>query len=87
MKHSSVIDIKQQVKRYGSGQISRAEYRAWLIERVWNVGEDSETEANRILFELESLDAEYTEEHWTETQLKSELRLRYLSPQPGRASA
>jgi hypothetical protein len=86
MNTSKLADIIQQVERYMRGKLSRAEYRAWLIDEVWNADSLGDAELESILYDLEALDAEFTSGVWSEDELKSELRERILSTRANRAS-
>lgn len=73
--HSETIS---HVDRYVRGDLSRSAFRAWLVNEVWNAESLEDSLQEDILYELESLDAEYTNGTWSEDELKTELRNRIL---------
>lgn len=78
MTSSNRSEIINRVDRYVRGDLSRSAYRAWLVNEVWNAESLEDSLQEDILYELESLDAEYTNGTWSEDELKTELRHRIL---------
>jgi hypothetical protein len=84
---SKHIDIITQIGRYVRGELPRADYRAWLVDRVWEAERLEDEELERLFYQLEALDAEFTSCVWNEDELKAELQNRYLQARAFRSSA
>ena len=74
MSNISGFELQDQVVRYLANRISLHEFRNWFDMTSW----DTEVEPNSRLFamiaEVELRLAEYSNDHWTEEELRDQLK-------------
>jgi hypothetical protein len=69
----NVPEIRDQVLRYLSSQITLSELDDWLTERSWNMHLDSSLDAQRFAASVELWLAEYSKGHLSPEELQKAL--------------
>ncbi len=70
MNDSLDSQVRAQVARYLSGDVSLAEFQAWFVPRSWDLPGVGEEPAKDLCQEIELALAEYTSGHRTEGELR-----------------
>ncbi len=68
-------DILGQLELYLAGGISIAEFEEWFFPATWNVHKSGDTVAERLHGPLALHLSEFDRGHWTEEELREQLRL------------
>ena len=70
---SILKQIHAKVDSYIDGQISLESFDEWLSPIAWNIEKYNEPDAEKLVYQIDILLAEYSQEHRTEASLKEEL--------------
>ena len=68
-------EIREAVTRYIAGRISLRQFQEWFAPRTWDI--DSMIAAGqlrKLVNEIDLLLAEFSNDHWTEQELKNKLQ-------------
>jgi len=65
--------IRDQVRRYLGRDISLNDFQDWFIPAAWSLEETENALAADLANEIELRLAEFTNGHWTEDELRSQL--------------
>ena len=66
--------IREKLARYLSKQLPLEHFEDWLVERSWNMHQDSDERAQKLASAIELRLAEYSSGHLDEDALRDELR-------------
>lgn len=66
--------IRDRLFSYLTRQISLNEFEDWLVQQSWNMHQDSDDAAQRLVGAIELRLAEYSADHLTEDALERELK-------------
>ena len=79
-------EIRGWLARYLGGEVSLQEFEDWLIPVAWSLDPEGHSAAEDIAYEIELRLAEFTNNHWTEPELRDMLRPLAAQPAPPPAS-
>ncbi len=74
MKPSLDAEIRDRVARYLNRAISLREFEEWFVPRTWNATSRVGRSTSDLINEIELRLAEYTSGHWTQRELREQLR-------------
>jgi hypothetical protein len=63
-------ELKNKIGDYIAGKISLEEFEDWFVSAYWNVHHRNNEELTQMVYEIELRLAEYSEDLWTEDELK-----------------
>lgn len=66
-------EIQQQLDWYLRGDISLADFEAWLVPATWDISPQSDSAAQDLATAITLRVAEFTKGDWTEDELRAEL--------------
>ena len=67
-------EVCSQLVRYLANQLPLNEFRDWFDQSTWEVDQSGSPEAMRLASEIELRLAEFSSGHWTEDELRQQLR-------------
>ena len=70
-----MIELKNKLIEYISGELSISEFEDWFIPSYWNVHRRNDEELSNLVYDIELELAEYSIGDWTEKELKEHLNL------------
>jgi hypothetical protein len=70
----TVPQIRERLSHYLTRQITLNEFEDWLVAQSWNMHQDSDEEAQRLVGAIELRLAEYSNNHLSDAALRRELR-------------
>jgi hypothetical protein len=70
----SCVELQDQIVRYLANRISLGEFRNWFDAASWDAEIDSKSELSAMIGEIELRLAEYSDGHWTEEELREQLK-------------
>jgi hypothetical protein len=73
MTNSLDHEIQQQLGWYLRGEISLADFEAWLVPATWDVSPQSDPAAHGLATAITLRIAEFTNGDWSEDELRREL--------------
>ena len=83
MADSLAPEIQAQLDRYLRGDISLAEFEAWLVPETWDTSPQSDRSAHDLATAIILRITEFTNGDWTEVELRGELaQLQYPAVSP-----
>ncbi len=69
------VEIRQRLMRYVSGEISLKDFVEWFVPATWNVRKSgNQTAAVELTYKIELRLAEFSNGHWTESDMAKLLR-------------
>ena len=68
------LEIREWLGRYLNRDISLHDFQAWFVPVLWNIEQTHNAKAIELAGEVELRLAEYTNDHWTEDELRSKLQ-------------
>ena len=68
------IEIRKQLLRYLTDEMSLQDFRDWFISATWNVERTGNIIAQEVAHEIELRFAEFSNGHWAEQELRRKLR-------------
>lgn len=74
MMFQSDLEIRKQLGRYLTSEISFEDFEDWFVAHSWNYHEAANLILLELVSEIELLLAEFSSGHWTEDDLKERLR-------------
>lgn len=66
-------EIQQRLDWYLRGDMSLAEFEAWLVPAAWDISPQSDSVAHDLAMAITLRIAEFTNGDWTEDELRAEL--------------
>jgi hypothetical protein len=72
--------IRKELDRYLRGDISLAEFEAWLIPETWDLSPQSDPKAHELATGITLRIAEFTSGDWSEDELRHQLRRLQAGP-------
>ncbi len=75
----SSSQIREQVDKYLSGEISLEGFEDWFVQETWNVHRFGSHAAEVLTFAIEEALSEFSSDHISEQRLKEELASLLLS--------
>jgi len=66
--------IRDQLLRYLARQITLNEFEDWIVLQSWNMHQDADAAAQRLVGAIELRLAEYSDDHLTDEALERELK-------------
>lgn len=73
--------IREQLARYLRGDMSLAEFEAWLIPETWELSPKSDHKTYELATEITLRIAEFTSGDWSEDELRGALRRLQAVPE------
>jgi hypothetical protein len=67
-------EVYSQLVRYLANQLPLTEFRDWFDQNTWEVDQSGNPEAMRLASAIELRLAEFSTGHWTEDELRQQLR-------------
>jgi hypothetical protein len=68
------LEIRERLWRYLNRDISLHDLQAWFVPVLWDIEQTHNPKAIELAGEVELRLAEYTNDDWTEDELRSELQ-------------
>lgn len=68
------LEIRERLGRYLNRDISLHDFQTWFVPVLWNIEQTHNIKAIELAGEVELRLAEYTNDHWTEDELRSKLQ-------------
>jgi len=68
------LEIRERLGQYLDRKISLHDFQAWFVPVLWNIEQTHNAKAIELAGEVELQLAEYTNDDWTEDELRSELQ-------------
>ena len=67
------LQIRTELVRYLSSQISLREFRDWFLPTAWNADARADRGTAELVHEIELLLSEFEEDHWLESEVRERL--------------
>jgi len=74
MTNAIDLEIRNWLARSLNGDISLHDFEDWFVPVSWDIEQTHNSRANELAGEVELRLAEYTNDDWTEDELRSELQ-------------
>ncbi len=74
MNPSIHYEIRDKLGSYLLGEISLEDFKDWFVPVLWNIEYSNNQDAMNIAYEMELRLAEYSNDYWSEDELKALLR-------------
>jgi hypothetical protein len=68
------LEIRDRLARYLNGDISLHDFEEWFVPVSWSVEQTHSAKAIELAAEVELRLAEFSNDHWTEAELRSKLQ-------------
>lgn len=75
MQSSLAVEIRQELRRFLEGKKSLQAFQEWFASRTWNIEESEDRSAQDLAYEIELRLAEFSNGHWTMSELRELLKL------------
>lgn len=67
-------ELRNRLVQYSAGEMSLAELQDWLVPNTWHLDRTEDQSSGQLVYRIELLLAEYSNGHWTESELRAKLR-------------
>jgi hypothetical protein len=66
----SDVEIREQLHRYLSREISLSDFKRWFVPATWNIDRDEDLCTRELAADIDLRLAEFSQGHWTEEELR-----------------
>jgi hypothetical protein len=81
MLYSLNFQIREQLARYLSHEMSLHDFKTWFFAETWNADQHADTTVCNLIYGIKLDLAEFSQGDWTEDELRGLLRASYLEKQ------